>query len=98
MLRRIAADVRFLSIEPLLEDVGEINLREIHWVIVGGEPGRKARPMRAQWVDNIKQQCDAADVALSFKRWEAWGVDGQRRSKKANGRQYAGQVWDAMPV
>ena len=97
VLRGIAANVRFLSIEPLLEDLGAVELHDIHWVIVGGESGPKARPMQAEWVDNIKQQCDDAHVAFFFKQWGAWGVDGQRRSKKANGRQYAGQVWDAMP-
>ncbi len=59
---------------------------------------RKARPMRGEWVDNVKRQCDDAGVAFFFKQWGAWGVDGQKRSKKENGRTYAGQVWDAMPV
>jgi protein gp37 len=98
VLRGVDAAVRFLSVEPLLEDLGALDLRGIHWVIVGGESGRKARPMRAEWVESVKRQCDAARVPFFFKQWGAWGVDGQKRSKKANGRLYAGRVWDAMPV
>jgi len=98
LLRGVDAAVRFLSVEPLLEDLGMMDLSGIHWVIVGGESGRKARPMRAEWVGNIKRQCDAARVPFFFKQWGAWGVDGQKRSKKANGRLYAGQIWDAMPA
>ena len=97
-LRSIQGSVRFLSIEPLLEDLGQFDLSGIRWVIVGGESGRKARPMRPAWVDGIKRQCDAAGVAFFFKQWGAWGADGEKRSKSANGRLYAGQVWDAMPA
>jgi protein gp37 len=98
VLRNMDADVRFLSVEPLLEDLGHIDLSGIHWVIVGGESGRKARPMKPEWVDGIKRQCDAADVAFFFKQWGAWGADGQKRSKGANGRRFRGRVWDEMPV
>ncbi len=98
VLRNIDVGVRFLSIEPLLEDLGHIDLTGIHWVIVGGESGWKARPMRPEWVDGIKRQCDAADVAFFFKQWGAWGADGQKRSKSANGRRYRGRVWDEMPT
>jgi protein gp37 len=98
VLREIEASVRFLSIEPLLEDLGEIDLMGIQWAIVGGESGPKARPMKREWVDSIKQQCDQADVAFFFKQWGTWGADGQKRSKKANGRRYRGRVWDAMPA
>lgn len=98
VLRDIDAAVRFLSVEPLLEHLGEIDLTGIHWVIVGGESGPKARPMKREWVDSIKQQCDAADVAFFFKQWGTWGADGQKRSKKENGRRYRGRVWDAMPA
>jgi protein gp37 len=98
VLRTVAAEIRFLSVEPLLEDLGRIDLSGIHWVIVGGESGPKARPMRPDWVDNIKLQCDRAGVAFFFKQWGAWGVDGHKRSKKANGRKYRGKVWDAMPA
>jgi len=96
-LRSIEASVRFLSIEPLLEDLGQFDLSGIQWVIVGGESGRKARPMKPAWVEAIKRQCDAAGVAFFFKQWGAWGADGERRSKSANGRVYRGRVWDAMP-
>lgn len=98
VLREIEVGVRFLSIEPLLEHLGEIDLTGIHWAIVGGESGPKARPMKREWVDDIKQQCDQAGVAFFFKQWGTWGVDGQKRSKKANGRRYHGRVWDAMPT
>jgi protein gp37 len=90
--------VRFLSVEPLLEDVGALDLRGIHWVIVGGESGVKARPMKLAWVENVRSQCLNAEVPFFFKQWGAWGVDGQKRSKKANGRSLGGQVWDDMPV
>ena len=98
VLREIEASVRFLSIEPLLEHLGEIDLTGIHWAIVGGESGPKARPMRREWVDSIKRQCDDAGVAFFFKQWGTWSADGQKRSKKANGRRYRGRVWDAMPA
>lgn len=68
-LRRIRARIRFLSIEPLLEDLGEIDLTGIHWVIVGGESGPRSRPMEAMWVDNLKRQCEAAGTAFFFKQW-----------------------------
>ncbi|MHB8562628.1 MAG: DUF5131 family protein [Acidiferrobacteraceae bacterium] len=98
VLQKIDAGVRFLSVEPLLEDLGEIDLTGIHWVIVGGESGHKARPIRQEWIDSIKQQCDQAGVAFFFKQWGTWGADGQKRSKKGNGRRYRGKVWDAMPA
>ena len=97
VLREVKAAIRFLSIEPLLQDVGKIDLKGIHWVIVGGESGVKARPMNPEWVDNIKRQCDKTGVAFFFKQWGAWGADGQKRSKKANGRKYQSRVWDTMP-
>lgn len=97
-LREIEASVRFLSIEPLLEHLSEIDLTGIHWAIVGGESGPKARPMKREWVDDIKRQCDQAGVAFFFKQWGTWGADGQKRSKKENGRRYRGRVWDAMPI
>ena len=97
-LRKINAKVRFLSVEPLLEDIGKIKLRGIHWVIVGGESGKGARPMQAAWVDGVRKQCIAAKVRFFFKQWGAWGADGIRRNKKANGREYKGKHWDQMPV
>jgi protein gp37 len=97
VLRQIDVKVRFLSVEPLLENLGIIDLKGIHWVIVGGESGKKARPMQQSWVANIKQQCDRAGIAFFFKQWGAWGSDGQRRSKKANGRRLSGRTWNDMP-
>lgn len=98
ILRSINAHIRFLSVEPLLEDLGQFDLSGIHWVIVGGESGKKARPMKPEWVENVKRQCDKADVAFFFKQWGTWGADGQKRSKHANGRRLHGQVWERMPA
>jgi protein gp37 len=67
-LRETPATVRFLSIEPLLEDIGELDLREIHWVIIGGESGSGARPFDIAWAHNIIEQCRAAGVACFFKQ------------------------------
>lgn len=97
-LRRIKADIRFLSVEPLLEDLGKIDLTDIHWVIVGGESGSRARPMSADWVENIRLQCKETDVAFFFKQWGGWGADGKKRAKKANGRVLNGRTWDEMPI
>jgi protein gp37 len=71
-LRKIPASVRFLSIEPLLEDLGELDLTGIHWVIVGGESGKNARPMNPTWVHTIRDQCVAAGVPFFFKQWGEW--------------------------
>lgn len=96
-LRGIPAQIRFLSVEPLLEDIGKINLHGIHWVIVGGESGPKARPMKQEWVINIQRQCVEQDVAFFFKQWGGWGADGKKRAKKHNGRLLRGRTWDDMP-
>ncbi|KGO34967.1 MAG: phage Gp37/Gp68 family protein [Desulfoprunum sp.] len=96
-LSRIPAAVRFVSIEPLLEDLGEIDLTGIHWVIVGGESGPKARPMRSEWVLNIQRQCDEHGIAFFFKQWGGWSADGKKRGKKLNGRLLNGRTWDAVP-
>lgn len=98
LLRKVEARIRFLSVEPLLADVGKLDLKGIHWVIVGGESGHKARPMQQAWVDNVKRQCDAEGVAFFFKQWGGWGADGVKRSKKANGRELEGRTWDAYPA
>ncbi len=97
LLRKINAPVRFLSIEPLLEDLRTINLAGVHWVIVGGESGPKARPMKAEWVDSIKKQCKDFDVPFFFKQWGGWGADGVKRPKKQNGRLLHGRAWDGKP-
>ena len=96
-LRQINAPIRFLSVEPLLEDLGEMDLHNIHWVIVGGESGPKARPMKPEWVDNIQRQCEHQDNSFFFKQWGGWGADGKKRPKKENGRLFKGRTWDDMP-
>ena len=96
-LRSVKAAVRFLSVEPLLESLGAINLADIHWVIVGGESGPKSRPMKLEWVLDLKRQCEHQDAQFFFKQWGGWGADGKRRSKKANGRMLTGCTWDEMP-
>jgi protein gp37 len=96
-LRQVDAHIRFLSVEPLLENLGEIDLTGIHWVIVGGESGPKARPMKLEWVESIRQQCAEQDVQFFFKQWGGWGADGKKRSKKENGRLLDGRTWDDMP-
>lgn len=97
-LRQVHARIRFLSVEPLLSDVGVLDLTGIHWVIVGGESGPKARPMHLDWVENVRQQCEDQGVQFFFKQWGGWGADGKRRSKKANGRLLQGRTWDDMPA
>ena len=96
-LRQVNAHIRFLSVEPLLEDLGAIDLRDIHWVIVGGESGHKARPMLEEWAVNVQVQAQAAGSAFFFKQWGGWGADGVKRHKKANGRVLRGRTWDAYP-
>lgn len=96
-LRRVPAAIRFLSVEPLLEDLGGVDLNGIHWVIVGGESGPKARPMRQEWVLSIKRQCEAQGAAFFFKQWGGWGPDGEKRAKKRNGRLLNGRTWDGVP-
>ncbi len=90
-LRESPACVRFLSIEPLLEDLGEFDLSGIHWVIVGGESGHGARPMEKEWLLLIRDQCREAGVPFFFKQWG--GVQ-----KKKNGRELDGQTYDELPM
>ena len=71
-LRKTDAKIKFLSCEPLLEDLGELDLSGIDWVIVGGESGNKARPMHPEWVKNIQKQCEKQNVAFFFKQWGEW--------------------------
>ena len=97
-LQLAPAGTRFLSVEPLLEDLGELNLAGIDWVIVGGESGHKARPMDPAWARNMQRQCVEQGVLFFFKQWGNWGPDGLRRSKKDNGRLLDGRIWDEMPV
>lgn len=89
-LRETPAQVRFLSIEPLLEDLGAFELQGIHWVIVGGESGAQARPMATPWVISIRDQCRRARVPFFFKQWG--GVH-----KSRTGRELAGRTYDEFP-
>ena len=98
VLRTIPAKVRFLSVEPLLEDLGEVDYSGIHWVIVGGESGSKARPMKEQWVLNIQEQCDEQDVAFFFKQWGTWGADGVKRNKQKNGKLLNNKIHHTYPA
>lgn len=97
-LRKVPASIRFLSVEPLLSDVGDLDLTEIHWVIVGGESGPKARPMKMEWAEAVRVQCQEQGVSFFFKQWGGWGADGKKRAKAANGRELSGRTWDEMPV
>jgi protein gp37 len=90
VLRQVRSAVRFLSIEPLLEDVGELNLDGIHWVIVGGESGPRARPMDKKWVVSIRRQCREQKVPFFFKQW-----GGVQKSK--HGRLLDGRTYDELP-
>jgi protein gp37 len=90
-LRRTGARVKFLSLEPLLGPLPQMDLRGIDWVIVGGESGPHARPMERSWVLDIREQCQAAGVAFFFKQWG--GV-----FKSKTGRELEGRTWDQMPV
>lgn len=96
-LRKVPATIRFLSVEPLLENVGQLDLSGIHWVIVGGESGPKARPMEKAWALAVQHQCEDQNVAFFFKQWGGWGADGKKRAKAANGRELNGRTWDEMP-
>ena len=96
-LRDLNATVKFLSCEPLIEDLGELNLDRIDWIIVGGESGSKARPMKQEWVINIKQQGEQQGAAFFFKQWGTWGSDGIKRSKHANGKSLQGEIIQQMP-
>ena len=97
-LRHAPAAIRFISFEPLIGPVGEVDLTGIHWAIVGGESGRAARPIREEWIDEIYERCGSYGTAFFFKQWGTWGKDNKRRSKKANGREYRGRTWNEMPI
>ena len=91
VLRNTPARVRFLSIEPLLEDLGEVNLQGLDWVIVGGESGPRARVMDGEWALSILRQCQEQGVAFFFKQWGG-------RSRKAGGRLLKGREWSQFPA
>jgi len=90
-LRTTGAAVKFLSIEPLLDDLGDLDLTGIDWVIVGGESGPGARPMQAEWVRPIRDQCLQREVPFFFKQWGGF-------QKKKAGRNLDGRTWDQIPL
>ena len=90
-LRQTQVQTKFLSIEPLLGPIPHIDLKDINWVIVGGESGPFARPMEKEWVIEIKNQCLAQKVPFFFKQWGG-------KNKKLNGRLLEGRTWDGLPV
>jgi protein gp37 len=90
-LKNTPAQIKFMSIEPLLGSISNIEFEGIDWVIVGGESGPKARPMKYEWVEDIKNQCLASDTPFFFKQW------GGINRKKA-GRELDGQTWDEYPI
>jgi protein gp37 len=99
-LQETPALIRFLSVEPLL---GPVNLegsmlQGVHWVIVGGESGPRARPVRPEWVSKIREQCERHHVPFFFKQWGAYDPSGKRVGKKIAGRILDGRTWDEMPV
>lgn len=89
-LQKANAAIRFLSVEPLIAPVGQLDLRGIAWVILGGESGPGARQMKPEWVLDIRDQCTAAGVAFFFKQWGG-------RSPKSGGRLLEGQEWNQFP-
>jgi protein gp37 len=89
-LRSASAVTRFLSVEPLLEDIGQIDIDGISWIIVGGESGARARPMRGEWVTSIRDQCQSAGIPFFFKQWGG-------RNKKRAGRRLEGKLYDELP-
>lgn len=90
-LRQVPAAVRFLSCEPLLASVGDLDLTGIDWVIAGGESGPGARPMQLPWVSELRDQCVSAGVSFFFKQWGG-------HTAKAGGRELEGRTWDEMPA
>lgn len=111
-LRQAPAQVRFLSLEPLIGPLSKLDLSGMHWVIAGGESGHGARPMHPEWARSIRDQCRGERVPFFFKQWGAWVplsegrgrvhtfADGQsveRVGKKKAGRELDGRTWDEMP-
>lgn len=96
-IRNLNAPIKFISCEPLLEDLEELDLRGIDWIIVGGESGMQARPIKEEWVLNIKRQADVNHIPFFFKQWGTWGLDGVKRNKKENGKMLQGKIVQNMP-
>ncbi|GIK61613.1 MAG: phage Gp37/Gp68 family protein [Ignavibacteriota bacterium] len=97
-LKKVNAKIRFISFEPLINSVGELDLKGIHWAIVGGESGRSARPIKTEWVEEIFQQCKKQNIAFFFKQWGTWGADEIKRNKKVNGRKFRSKEWNEYPL
>jgi protein gp37 len=96
-LRQVKAGIKFLSVEPLLEDLGETSFAGIDWVIAGGESGNRARRVNEAWVRRVQEMSERDGAQFFFKQWGAFGADGIKRSKAANGRLLGGKTFDAMP-
>ena len=96
-LRNIKAKIKFLSLEPLLGPLHDLNLRNIDWVIVGGESGHNALPMKKEWVLSIKEQAEVQGSAFFFKQWGTWGSDGIKRNKHLNGNLIDGKIYQECP-
>ena len=90
-LREASSVVKFISLEPLLEPIGDIDLGGIDWVIVGGESGPRARPMKEEWVLQIRDQCQATGIPFFFKQWGG-------KNKKKTGRKLRGRLWSQVPL
>ncbi len=96
-LRQVDAALRFINIEPLLEDLGKIDLSGIGWVTLGGETGSGARQMKKVWVEKIRDQVTTAGIPFCFLKWGEWGEDGIRHGKNRTGRLLSGRIWDEKP-
>nr|WP_320038142.1 phage Gp37/Gp68 family protein [uncultured Bacteroides sp.] len=96
-IRNLNVRIKFLSCEPLLGDLGQINLVGINWVIVGGESGNRARPMKEKWLLSIKEQADKVKIPFFFKQWGTWGQDGVKRNKTSNGKLIKGKIYQEIP-
>jgi protein gp37 len=97
-LQSVDANIRWLSVEPLLEDLGVIDLDGIHWVVVGGESGSKrVRPMQIDWVRSIRDQCNYRGIPFFFKQWGSHDQQGCYQRKDKTGRVLDGQEWNQYP-
>jgi protein gp37 len=106
-LRKTDAHIKFLSLEPLIGPLSNLNLKNIHWVIVGGESGHHARPIKKEWVKEIKEQCDAAEVKFFFKQWGKPSFNDDPKDPTINkehpahakgGSQLEGKIYKRFPL
>ncbi|MCH3924081.1 MAG: phage Gp37/Gp68 family protein [Bacteroidales bacterium] len=98
LIRNLKAHIKFLSCEPLLNDLGILNLQGIDWIIVGGESGVKARQMKEEWILSIQRQVKEQKKIFFFKQWGTWGNDGIKRNKHENGKLLNGKIYQQMPL